>query len=97
QLARLGPQPFDASLSAEYLWGATRRRSAAVKLALMDSHLVVGVGNIYANESLFRAGIRPTTPGNRMSTIRLARLVTAVQATLTDAIAKGGSTLRDYV
>jgi formamidopyrimidine-DNA glycosylase len=63
----------------------------------MDNHLVVGVGNIYANESLFRAGIRPTTPANRLSRLRLGRLLDAVRATLTEAIAKGGSTLRDYV
>ena len=63
----------------------------------MDNHLIVGVGNIYANESLFRAGIRPTTPANRVSKARLARLIDEVRATLADAIAKGGSTLRDYV
>jgi formamidopyrimidine-DNA glycosylase len=63
----------------------------------MDNHLVVGVGNIYANESLFRAGIRPTIAAQRISRIRLARLVDEVRATLTEAIAKGGSTLRDYV
>ncbi len=96
-LASLGPEPFDPACDADYLWAATRRRTAAVKLALMDNHLVVGIGNIYANESLFRAGIRPTTPANRVSKPRLARLLTEVRATLTDAIAKGGSTLRDYV
>ena len=96
-LARLGPEPFDSSFDADYLWKATRHRSIAIKLALMDSHLVVGVGNIYANESLFRAGIRPTTPVNRVSKARLSRLVSEVRATLADAIAKGGSTLRDYV
>ena len=64
----------------------------------MDNHLVVGVGNIYANESLFRAGIRPTvSSANRVSRQRLARLVDEVRAVLTEAIAKGGSTLRDYV
>jgi formamidopyrimidine-DNA glycosylase len=63
----------------------------------MDSHVVVGVGNIYANESLFRAGIRPDRPANRVSRPRLSRLVSAVRETLADAIAKGGSTLRDYV
>ena len=63
----------------------------------MDNHLVVGIGNIYANESLFRAGIRPTTPANRLSRPRWARLVIEVRETLADAIAKGGSTLRDYV
>lgn len=96
-LCALGPEPFDAACDADYLWRATRHRSLAIKLALMDNHLVVGVGNIYANESLFRAGIRPTTPAHRISKVRLARLVAEVRATLADAIAKGGSTLRDYV
>ena len=70
-LAALGPEPFDAAFDADYLWRATARRTAAIKLALMDNHLVVGVGNIYANESLFRAGIRPTTPAHRVSRPRL--------------------------
>jgi formamidopyrimidine-DNA glycosylase len=96
-LASLGPEPFDPAFDADYLWQATRRRGAAIKLALMDNHLVVGVGNIYANESLFRAGIRPGTAANRISRARLARLVDEVRATLSAAIAKGGSTLRDYV
>ena len=96
-LSTLGPEPFDAACDADYLWRATRRRSAAIKLALMDNHLVVGVGNIYANESLFRAGIRPTHPANSLSRPRLGRLLDAVRTTLTEAIAKGGSTLRDYV
>jgi formamidopyrimidine-DNA glycosylase len=96
-LAALGPEPFDPAFDTEYLWQSTRRRTTAIKAALMDNRLVVGVGNIYANESLFRAGIRPTTPAHRISKARLARLVSEVRATLTDAIAKGGSTLRDYV
>ena len=96
-LSGLGPEPFDGSCDADYLWRATRRRSAAIKLVLMDNHLVVGIGNIYANESLFRAGIRPTAPANTLSRPRLGRLLDAVRATLTEAIAKGGSTLRDYV
>ena len=78
-----------------------RRRCAAgttpIKLALMNNEIVAGVGNIYANESLFRAGIRPTTPAHRVSRARLQRLVVHVRATLRDAIAKGGSTLRDFV
>jgi formamidopyrimidine-DNA glycosylase len=96
-LASLGPEPFDVRCDARYLWRATRRRTAAIKLALMDNRLVVGVGNIYANEALFRAGIRPTVRANRVSLARYERLVDAVRETLTDAIAKGGSTLRDYV
>ena len=96
-LADLGPEPFDPEFDAAYLRRAMGSRTAAIKLALMDSHLVVGVGNIYANESLFRAGIRPTVAANRVSLPRHARLVAAVCETLAAAIAKGGSTLRDYV
>ncbi len=96
-LRDLGPEPFDPAFDAEYFWRATRRRSAAIKLALMDSRLVVGVGNIYANESLFRAGIRPNTPAGKVSRPRLARLVDEVRAVLSEAIDRGGSTLRDYV
>ena len=96
-LARLGPEPFAAQFNADYLYRATRNRRSAIKLALMDNGLVVGVGNIYANEALFRAGIRPTRAANRIARARLERLVVAVRETLTDAIAKGGSTLRDYV
>ena len=96
-LASLGPEPFSTQFDADYLYRSMRKRSAAVKLALMDNHLVVGVGNIYANEALFRAGIRPTRPANRIALARVERLVAAVRETLNDAIAKGGSTLRDYV
>jgi formamidopyrimidine-DNA glycosylase len=96
-LAALGPEPFDDAFDADYLWRTTRNRRAAIKLVLMDNHVVTGVGNIYANEALFRAGLRPSTPAHRLSRPRLARLVDAVRAVLTAAIAKGGSTLRDYV
>ena len=96
-LAALGPEPFAPQFDADYLYGATRKRRAPIKLVLMDSHVVVGVGNIYANESLFRAGIHPARAANRISRERFGRLVNAVRETLTDAIAKGGSTLRDYV
>jgi formamidopyrimidine-DNA glycosylase len=65
-LAALGPEPFSAGFDEGYLFASTRKRSTAIKLALMDNRLVVGVGNIYANEALFRAGIRPT----RASTLR---------------------------
>jgi formamidopyrimidine-DNA glycosylase len=96
-LRGLGPEPFDPAFDAGYFWRVTRSRSAAIKLVLMDNHVVVGAGNIYANEALFRAGIRPTTPAHKVSRPRLARLVDEVRAVLSDAIAKGGSTLRDYV
>ena len=96
-LAALGVEPFASEFDGDYLYRATRGRRTAIKLALMDSHVVVGVGNIYANESLFRAGIRPTRAANRISRLRMRRLREAVRETLADAIAKGGSTLRDYV
>jgi formamidopyrimidine-DNA glycosylase len=96
-LAALGPEPFEAGFNAAALYKALRTRSAAIKVALMDNHVVVGVGNIYANEALFHAGIRPTRAANRVSLRRLGLLVDAVRSTLSTAIAKGGSTLRDYV
>jgi len=96
-LVRLGVEPFAREFDGDYLYRATRGRRAAIKLVLMDSHVVVGVGNIYANESLFRAGIRPERAARRTGRDRLGRLAAAVRDTLTEAIAKGGSTLRDYV
>lgn len=96
-IAPLGPEPFSGGFTADALHRGTRGRRAAIKLALMDNRLVVGVGNIYANEALFRAGIRPTLAAGRLSRARLARLVDAVRQTLSDALDRGGSTLRDYV
>ena len=96
-LDALGPEPFDPPFDAAYLWRATRTRRAAIKLVVMDNHVVTGVGNIYANEALFRAGIHPGTRASRLSKPRLGRLVDAVRDVLHAAIAKGGSTLRDYV
>ena len=96
-LAALGPEPFDAAFDADYLWRTTRTRRTSIKLVLMDNRVVTGVGNIYANEALFRAGIRPAARASRLSKARLARLVDAVRDVLRAAIAKGGSTLRDYV
>jgi formamidopyrimidine-DNA glycosylase len=96
-IAHLGPEPFDPAFDAAYLWKALRGRTAAIKLALMDNGVVVGVGNIYASEALFRAGIRPATSARKVSRPRIARLVDAVREVLTAAIDSGGSTLRDYV
>ena len=96
-LSHLGPEPFDDAFDAAYLWKALRKKTTAIKLALMDSRVVVGVGNIYANEALFRAGIRPTTAANKVSRARIEKLVAAVRKVLDDAIRHGGSTLRDYV
>ncbi len=96
-IASLGAEPFSPAFNADALFRGTRGRRAAIKLALMDNRLVVGVGNIYANEALFRAGIRPTRAAGRLSRARLAGLADAVRKTLAEAIDKGGSTLRDYV
>jgi formamidopyrimidine-DNA glycosylase len=96
-LAHLGPEPLTDELTGEYLYEQTRRRTVAIKQALMDNTLVVGVGNIYANESLFRAGIHPDRAANRVSLARYKRLVLQVKTVLIEAIAAGGSTLRDFV
>lgn len=96
-LAALGVEPLEKGFDAEYLYRATRNRSAAIKLVLMDSGIVVGVGNIYANEALFRAGIRPQLAAGRLSRARCGQLVQAIRETLREAIKQGGSTLRDFV
>lgn len=96
-LAHLGVEPLSGAFTGRLLHAATRGRRAAIKLALMDHRIVVGVGNIYASESLFRAGIHPRTRAGRVSADRCDALAAAVQATLEDAIAAGGSTLRDFV
>jgi formamidopyrimidine-DNA glycosylase len=96
-LARLAPEPFDREFGAAYLWRITRRRRAAIKQVLMNSRLVVGVGNIYASEALFRARIRPRRRAQSLSREEAGRLVKAVRAVLSMAIRVGGTTLRDYV
>ena len=96
-LAALGVEPLSSEFTGRVLHAATRARRAAIKQVLMDHRLVVGVGNIYANESLFRAAIRPQTPARRLSLAGYERLAAAVRATLEDALAAGGSTLRDFV
>jgi formamidopyrimidine-DNA glycosylase len=96
-LRGLGPEPFDAAFDADWLYRRTRGRSAAIKNVLMDSRVVCGVGNIYANEALFRAAIRPARAAGRISRSGCAGLVAAVRATLREAIDAGGSSLRDFV
>ena len=96
-LAVLGIEPLGDEFTADWLFAATRRRAGPIKPLLMDSHLVVGIGNIYASESLFRAGISPLRAANRISRERYKRLVPAIRQTLADAIAAGGSSIRDYV
>ncbi len=96
-LAALGPEPLDSDFNADYLYAATRSRSATIKLVIMDSHVVVGVGNIYASESLFRAGVRPQLAAHKLSRPRCEKLVAAIRDTLSASIKLGGSTLRDFV
>jgi formamidopyrimidine-DNA glycosylase len=96
-LHSLAPEPFDASFNADYLYRITRARRAAIKQVLMNGRLVTGVGNIYASESLFRAGVNPRRAARRLSRGDCARLVRAVRAALRSAIRAGGTTLRDYV
>jgi formamidopyrimidine-DNA glycosylase len=96
-LAGLGAEPLEDAFSGEVLHAATRTRKAAVKLVLMNASIVVGVGNIYANESLFHARINPRTPALRLSLARYEALAAAVKSTLEQALAAGGSSLRDFV
>ena len=96
-LASLAPEPFDAAFDGEYLWRVTRRRRIAIKQLLMNSRLVVGVGNIYANEALFRARVRPRRQARSLSRAEVSRLANAVRSVLQMAIRVGGTTLRDYV
>jgi formamidopyrimidine-DNA glycosylase len=96
-LAKLAPEPLDPAFNTEYLWGITRGRRVAIKQLLMNSQLVVGVGNIYASEALFRAKIRPRRPARTLTRLEAGRLVRAVKTVLQMAIRVGGTTLRDYV
>jgi formamidopyrimidine-DNA glycosylase len=96
-LAHLGIEPLSRALDAARLHTITRGRRTSIKQFLMDSRRIVGVGNIYASESLFRAGIDPRTPANRLSRERCARLARAIKDVLRAAIRAGGSSLRDFV
>src|SRR6185369_2267593 len=90
-LADLGVEPFAPSFSGALLHRKTRGRKISVKQALLAGDIVVGVGNIYASESLFRAGIRPTTAAGRVSLARYVKLAAEIRAVLGEAIEKGGS------
>lgn len=95
-LRDLAPEPLDDAFDADYLHHALRGRRVSVKVAIMNSHLVVGVGNIYASESLFRAGIRPGRAARSLKRAETAALVAAIKAVLSEAISAGGTTLRNY-
>ncbi len=96
-LADLGPEPLEDGFDGGWLHRLSHGRSAPVKNFIMDSHVVVGVGNIYANEALFRAGIHPLRATGRISAARYDSLAQAIRDILTYAIGRGGTTLRDFV
>lgn len=96
-LEKLGPEPLSDDFSADYLYRKFKTQKRAVKLALMDNTVVVGVGNIYANESLFKSGISPHRPADKVKKKECSVLVETIKAVLQRAIETGGSTLRDFV
>lgn len=96
-LHMLGPEPLDATFDGDYLFRTTRKRKVDIKQFLMNQNIVVGVGNIYASEALFLAGINPRRAAGKATREQCARLVVEIKKVLTYAITQGGTTLRDYV
>ncbi len=96
-LSALGPEPLSHAFEGEHLYRRSSGRRAAVKTFIMDSRVVVGIGNIYASESLYRAGIHPRRAAGRISKARYHALAQAIKNTLGEAITAGGTTLRDFV
>ena len=96
-LKDLGPEPLLPDFDGKYLYALSRKRIVPAKSFIMDSHVVVGVGNIYANEALFMAGISPSRPAGKISLARYQRLADCIKAILADAIQQGGTTLRNFV
>lgn len=96
-LRGLGPEPLEDGFDGDHLYDLSRTRRVAVKSFVMDGSVVVGVGNIYASESLFLAGIHPMRPCNRIGLARYRRLAAVIRAVLASSIAQGGTTLRDFV
>jgi formamidopyrimidine-DNA glycosylase len=96
-LRKLGPEPLSAEFTGEFLYLCSRGRGCSVKSFIMDAKVVVGVGNIYANEALFLSGIRPGRAAGRISQARYERLSEVIKQVLTSAISQGGTTLRDFV
>ncbi|MEQ1766311.1 MAG: bifunctional DNA-formamidopyrimidine glycosylase/DNA-(apurinic or apyrimidinic site) lyase [Methylotenera sp.] len=95
-LNRLGPEPLEEAFNAKYLHRVLSNKTLAIKNAIMDGHIVVGVGNIYASESLFRARLHPETSANKLTLKQCERLVVEIKSTLNDALNAGGSSLRDF-
>lgn len=97
EIKKLGEEPFADSFTAGLLHKAMAKTSLPIKEAILSGKYVVGVGNIYCSESLYKAGISPLTPANKVSKKRLERLVTAIREVLTLSLSEGGSTLKDFV
>lgn len=95
-IIKLGVEPLEDEFDGDYLYQIARQRSVAIKQLIMNGQVVVGVGNIYASESLFRAGIHPARAAKRISRARCERLVAAIKSVLAEAIEQGGTTLRDF-
>jgi formamidopyrimidine-DNA glycosylase len=96
-LLKLGPEPLDEEFNGDYLFKQREGRKINIKQFIMDSHNVVGVGNIYANEALFLSAIHPKRPANKISKKRLEQLANNIKKILTEAISQGGTTLKDFV
>lgn len=96
-IAHLGPEPLSEAFNADHLAACCARRKSAIKTVIMDSKVVVGVGNIYANEALFLAGIHPARPANSLNREQVDTLTTHIRQVLQRAIEQGGTTLRDFV
>ena len=96
-LSGLGPEPLSPEFTPEVLTQAFRTRNSPVKTVIMDAKVVVGVGNIYASEALFHAGIRPQTPAAKLSKPRIAKLTGAIRTVIENSISQGGTTLRDFL
>jgi formamidopyrimidine-DNA glycosylase len=96
-LKHLGPEPLARFFSGKYLWQTAQRRKVSIKTLIMDNTVVVGVGNIYANEALFMAGIHPLLPADQLALERAQQLAKAIKAVLRQAIKSGGTTLKDFI
>lgn len=95
-LAKLGPEPLTDDFDGDYLYQRSRKRKIAVKQFIMDNHVVVGVGNIYANESLFSAGVHPQRAANEVELAEYLALTAEIKKVLARAITQGGTTLKDF-
>ncbi|MDD2336111.1 MAG: DNA-formamidopyrimidine glycosylase, partial [Geobacteraceae bacterium] len=95
-LAGHGPEPLSKAMNGDYLFRCSRNRRLAVKSFIMDQRVVAGIGNIYANEALFRSGIHPALPGGEVPLARYRKLAACIRQVLEEAIAAGGTTLHDF-